>query len=189
MLSRLSAGIFRALSLARCFLVRLRRMFYWLTECFSYHFRRESFPYVLASRAGRACAWNRTRAGASLGFQRQRLWSLRGGSKGERIETPPLANLCFLSFRQERKGPPRPEGQALRKQKPARGHPLKVILSYQKWKKEKAPRHEGQTYVSRIPTRENPRGKIRAFTKQTIKTTKRSSVNKSKRNNQVFLST
>ena len=130
LLSRLSAGIFRALSLARCFLVRLRRMFYWLTECFSYHFRRESFPYVLASRAGRACAWNRTRAGASLGFQRQSLWSLSGGSKGERIETPPLANLCFLSFRQERKGPPRPEGHALRKQNSTRGTPAERPCSF-----------------------------------------------------------
>ncbi len=29
-----------------------------------------------------------------------------------------LANLCFLSFRQERQGPPRPEGHALRQQNP-----------------------------------------------------------------------
>ncbi len=77
--------------------------FHWLTECFPYHFRRESFPYTLAPRTGCARAWNRTRAGASPGFQRQRLWSLSGG--------------------QERKCPPRHEGQARASRNPTRGHP------------------------------------------------------------------
>ena len=35
-------------------------------------------------------------------------WGFQGGEN----RNSPLANLCFLSFRQERKGPPRPQGHA-----------------------------------------------------------------------------
>ena len=81
--------------------------FYWLTECFSYHFRREtSLTHLLHAQAV-PVRENRTRAGASLGFQRQRLWSLRGSSKGERIETLPLGEslLPFYSSRKEEPAP------------------------------------------------------------------------------------
>ena len=44
-----------------------------------------------------------------------------GVPRGRESNFSPLANLCFLSFRQERKGPPRPEGRTDEKKNFLRG--------------------------------------------------------------------
>ena len=53
----------------------------------------------------------------SPGFQRQRLWSLRGSSKGERIETLPFGESLLPFFSSRKEGPAPARGASLRQQK------------------------------------------------------------------------